>query len=547
MKRKISLLLALLLLIGLVACTTEEGTPKPSSPGTTATPSTSKEPVPSETESPYAGLPITAEKTEIDVWCNWGYSGNTLFLTDWNDAVGYKAVEEKTNIRVKWTIPADGTESEQFNIMINSNDYPDLIFNFTNYYTAGLEHALDEEIIIPLDDVIQNYMPNYLSRVNVSADRQKRVKTDTGIHAAIYKILSMKQSPWGGQTIRKDWLDDLGLGIPETYNELHDTLVAFRDQKGAEKPMKLGNSGDNFNYVMAGGFGAANTMMQRDGKVYFGPMLPEFKQYLETMSDWYDEGLIDRDFPSANPFDDSDWYNNKTGYQFGFANVGTYEEVGGRSEDTDYLTIGIAGPVLNKGDVNKFGIWADDVAAGSVITTQCDQVEICARWMDYLYSDEGAVAIGFGKEGETFFFDEEGNPTVMAEALEEMYDAPFSSLQQVLGPVDGPYYSIKYMGYGLKKATQGMMMIYMEAGMTWQKDDTSALLPAGITLTADEASEYYAKINDINTLVSENVVRIITGAQSVDSFDGVVETLKEMGIERCIEIQQAALNRYNSR
>jgi putative aldouronate transport system substrate-binding protein len=112
--------------------------------------------------------------------------------------------------------------------------------------------------------------------------------------------------------------------------------------------MRTGSTGDTFNYALAGGFGAANTMMQRDGKVYFGPMLPEFKEYLKLAKAWYDEGLIDKDFPSSNPFDDADWYNNKTGYQFGFANVGTFEEVGGRSQDPNYLTIGVLSPVLNK-------------------------------------------------------------------------------------------------------------------------------------------------------------------------------------------------------
>ncbi len=288
-------------------------------------------------------------------------------------------------------------------------------------------------------------------------------------------------------------------------------------------------------------------MMQKDGTVYFGSMLPEYKQYLELMIEWYAEGLIDRDFASSSPFEFADWYSDKAGYDFGFATVGTFDEVGGQNPDPDYNTIGVPNPVLNKGDVSDFGIAAADIESGHVITTESEKVEICARWMDYMYSDEGSVLINFGKEGETFFFDEEGNPTLDSEALESMYDAPFSSLQMVTGPVDMAYLSIKYNGYGLKKATVGMNLSYMEAGVTWKTNDGSALIPNFVTMTAEEASDYNSIINDANTLVVEKTVRIITGADPIDSLDKMIETLNGMGIDKCIEIQQNALDRYNAR
>lgn len=547
MKSKISLLLALLILIGLAACASDN-TPEPSSTATaTPTPQASGEPEPEETDSPRAGLPITDERTDIDVWATWGGSGISMYLTDWNDAVGFKAVEEKTNIHVNWTIASEGSEQEAFNLLMVSDVYPDIIMGFTTYYTGGLDHALENDIIIELEDVINTYMPNYWSRISVNEERVKNVKTDSSKFLAIYKVMSEKQAPWGGQTIRKDWLDDLGMGIPETYDELYDVLVAFRDVKGAGKPMKLGNNGDTFGYAMAGGFGTAATMVQKDGKVYYGPMLPEYKQYLELTKKWYDEGLIDRDFASSSPFDFADWYNENTGYSFGFATVGTYEEVGGQSTNPNYLTIGVKNPVMNKGDASRFGIIARDIESGHVISSQCDQIEICARWIDYLYSDEGAVLVNFGKENETFFFDEEGHPTLDAEALEDMYGAPFSSLQMVTGPVDMSYYSIKYNGYGLKKASMGMNYSYMEAGQAWLENDASALIPPFVTLTADETYEYNAIFTDAETLVQETTVKIITGAEPMEAYDRMLDTLRDMGIDKCVEIQQSALDRYNSR
>ena len=36
--------------------------------------------------------------------------------------------------------------------------------------------------------------------------------------------------------------------------------------------------------------------------MYYGPLLPEFKDYLRTAAQWYAEGLIDPDFAALSPF-----------------------------------------------------------------------------------------------------------------------------------------------------------------------------------------------------------------------------------------------------
>jgi putative aldouronate transport system substrate-binding protein len=41
--------------------------------------------------------------------------------------------------------------------------------------------------------------------------------------------------------------------------------------------------------------------------------------------------------------------------------------------------------------------------------------------------------------------------------------------------------------------------------------------------------------------------KFITGQESLDNFDAFVEQIKSQDIEDAIEIQQAALDRYNAR
>jgi putative aldouronate transport system substrate-binding protein len=54
-------------------------------------------------------------------------------------------------------------------------------------------------------------------------------------------------------------------------------------------------------------------------------------------------------------------------------------------------------------------------------------------------------------------------------------------------------------------------------------------------------------MNDINTLVDEMSLKIVLGTDPIEAFDKYVEKMKSLNLDRAIEIQQAALDRYNSR
>ncbi len=53
--------------------------------------------------------------------------------------------------------------------------------------------------------------------------------------------------------------------------------------------------------------------------------------------------------------------------------------------------------------------------------------------------------------------------------------------------------------------------------------------------------------NEINTYVSEMILKFITGDEPFDKYDAYLNRIREMGINEVIEIQQNALDRYNAR
>ena len=100
--------------------------------------------------------------------------------------------------------------------------------------------------------------------------------------------------------MRADWLEELNMDVPETIDDWHEMLVAFRDEMGADVPLILPKSGRSGNSIFVSAFGVGSGFYQVDGKVQFGPIQDGFKEYLTLMNQWYNEGLLDPDFAATS-------------------------------------------------------------------------------------------------------------------------------------------------------------------------------------------------------------------------------------------------------
>ncbi|MFB5676251.1 hypothetical protein ACE5KN_15195 [Paenibacillus terreus] len=68
-----------------------------------------------------------------------------------------------------------------------------------------------------------------------------------------------------------------------------------------------------------------------------------------------------------------------------------------------------------------------------------------------------------------------------------------------------------------------------------------------VSISVEDSSRYSSIMTDVNTFKDEMILKFIMGTEPLDNFDNYVEMLKGLGIEEAIQIQQAALERYNNR
>lgn len=50
--------------------------------------------------------------------------------------------------------------------------------------------------------------------------------------------------------------------------------------------------------------------------------------------------------------------------------------------------------------------------------------------------------------------------------------------------------------------------------------------------------------NSVNTYIGEKITKLILGTEPISNYDSMIAELKNRGIDRAIEINQNAYNRY---
>ena len=164
------------------------------------------------------------EPVTLTAWNTPPSSNPALGIVTYNDIPVLQAWEEATNVHIEWDIPAAGQETESFNLMITSGEYPDLISGIDQRYVGGIDKAVEDGVIIAFNDMMETYAPDYWKLINKDETLLRDCVTDGGNYAEVFMVNVPDQGPWYGMAVRQDWLDDCGLDTPVTYDDWYEML-----------------------------------------------------------------------------------------------------------------------------------------------------------------------------------------------------------------------------------------------------------------------------------------------------------------------------------
>ncbi len=387
-------------------------------------------------------------------------SGISALSPGYDDNPVLNEMQEKAGVKIEWETMADSL-GEQVSIRINGGDLPDAFqaVGFSNYdlarYGRGgtfldLTPYITPEVMPNLAAILEKY-PKIKAAIMQddgkiyglpSAEMMGTAATGASDDYSIHSIQQFSM-------INKKWLDDLGLKVPETVEELKAALQAFKDNDMAAKiygadagntiPMSFGFDewcwGQNIFYAPFGLTNWSDVFMDlrltKDKEVVLDCTSDAYRNAITYYHDWYADGLIDVEVFSH----DANQYLAKCAQ--GYVGVATWWEINElmstHAEDYVYLpplkgpdgtctvTIKSAGSAVNSGNLS--------------ITKDCKSPVNLLKFYDQWYTGEAVMQLQYGPIG--VYFNEEKDAQGMYVSITD--DEAREKFNKSAGELKGTY------------------------------------------------------------------------------------------------------------
>lgn len=460
-----------------------------------------------------------------------------------------KQAAEWTGIHVKNVASlATSNSRDAFNLLMASGNLPDIVGGDV---TGGLKDDFIrygmEGAFVPLEDLIDKYAPHLKQ---FFADhpivRQAISAPDGHIYFIPYVPEGEFSRAW---FIRKDWLNKLGLKVPENVDELYTVLKAFRERdpngngKKDEVPyfarepieaVRLINMWD----ARVSGSERYGDFMIEDGKVVHPWTTDNYRTGITKLAQWFKEGLIDTEIFTRGSRDREymlgnniggmthDWFASTSNYTdalkdtvpgINFAPMLPPKTVSGRRfEDSRRATVQPAG-------------WAISYSNKHPIET--------IKYFDFWFTEQGRVLSNWGIEGVTYDM-VDGKPVYKDSVLHNT--KPVNSQMWEIGAgVPRGYWA----AYASEEQWTNKMAL---AGIDLYKSVPNLLLPefTGVSMNADERAVYDKYWPSLLTYMMEMQQTWVLGAQDVDAtWAGYKARLDQLGFAKVMQVMQKAYDR----
>lgn len=224
-------------------------------------------------------------------------------------------------LKYKWIATSGEDATQKMNVMIASNDLPDVL----GVNAIQLKQLAEADMIEDMTEVYDKYA-SPLAKQYMAGEQLDSAK----INGKLMAIPNTNASIDGASIlwVRTDWLHKLNLPEPRTMDDVYQIATAFAKQdpdgNGKDDTFGLGmNKGIGGGGIMGlggffNGFHAYMGSWVKDasGNISYGSIMPEMKPALQMLQKMYKEGLIDREFGVKD--------GNKTGEDAVAGKIGMY-------------------------------------------------------------------------------------------------------------------------------------------------------------------------------------------------------------------------------
>lgn len=485
------------------------------------------------------GFPIMAEPMTMTMM------GPDVGIQNWSDMPVFKEMEQLTGIKLEFrNAPSDSFDTKK-NLVFASGDYPDI------FYAAQITSAEEvnygsQGVLLPLEDLIDNYAPNIKKILNDYPDIRKSITTPDG---HIYSLPRIDlDAVWyrGPLWYNGDFLKALGMDkLPETTEELYTYLKRVKEEdpngNGEQDEIPLVSVKlDDIRMWLLGSWGIYNEVIyaDKDHKVHYTPMTEGYKGYLTFLNRLWNEGLLDKEtFSQTDEQKKAKGKNNRAAL---FSDFHAYFTLGGEASTEDPMFLPVKSEMVDSPAVAKH----PGLSTGTFAITSSNKApEAAIRWIDYLYTYEGSVLFDLGPEGTLWKYADEQN------RVKEWLPVPGGGDREDFRATLTPNYGIVTPMIVNNEVSKGLKGEFDD----WLNQETQeklvpyAKVPYPIVYrTEEEQTELTRLRSDLDTYVKQMEAKFVTGQEPLTHWESYIDTMKKMGGERVAEIYQAAYDRWNA-
>lgn len=464
----------------------------------------------------------------------------------------FQRVKEDTNVNVDWTCYVEDQYIDKRNLALaKKGSLPDILFNADMSNVDLLKYA-GQGVIVPVEDLIDQYMPNLKKVLDESPTYKKLITAPDG---HIYSFPWIEQLGVGKEAIQaiggmpfinKAWLDDLKLEVPKTTDDLKQVLTAFRDKKpcGVQDviPMSFRINGGNEDLgFILGAFGygdnADHTVVSENNEVIYSVTDEGYKKGIKWLHELQEEELID---PEAYTQDYATYtakaQNGRYGLFFGW-------DANSTANPEDYIPLpALEGPDGIVNATRQSGSADGGFQSGRcVITSACVNKELAAKWIDLMYEPLHSIQNNWGTYGEdgsnVFELTSENTLKHLDIVDESPYDV---RVRQMVG---GPL-AVLDSYYDTYTTCPPDAVERMEAVKSYVPDMKYETVYPNVFMSQEDAETVARYETDLKQYAEQKKADWILNGKVDEQWDEYLKKMDSLGLKEYLEIKQKYLDNY---
>lgn len=496
----------------------------------------------------------------IDWWLVGGQDNYYQYY--WSEMIGLKKIQEICGININFKV---AQSYDVYLPMMTAKSYPDVITGYNlEKYRGRMSSMYYDEVSADLGNYMEEWMPNFSRIIEEYPKIGQDLRLDTGEYTFVSSLYDVDDkedriaASERGLGIRQDWLDEVGMDIPETMEEWYNVLLAFKnyDPNGNglqdEEPVNMCSSGWKY-FLPAYGIDD-DPSIDENGNVVYGFMTESYKEYLTELNKWSNEGLI------YNMFENTSIEKMKERVTGNYA--GAWKASAGDFDVNDsgsFISIlrdvapnaeFAAAPWPKTADgyqwcFSDISSFARDTTVITDLAVKNGRDKAAAYIIDYMLSESGSAYLNWGVEGESYeVVNGEKQKMDGMKKMVEFRDEKIPTFNTYADPIT---VMLPQFGQIASYVLSNMDESYYKACETWSKGDTSYKILAPCQLSVEQEQEVDQFEDNMKNYIARMRMRFIESKVPLTDYDAYVEQVKIMGGEEFVKIWQSAYDAYLER